>query len=107
MRIRLGRDRRLSVWERQNPEAVSVRLARSKPFEPVRRVLSMPGWMLLWVRYDWKDHSAPGPVVSQRASAFQEAADTLRKIDPVAWSGAADVCAELAFRAQAEAEVGL
>lgn len=50
---------RLSVWEKQNPEAVRVRLARSVPHEPVRRVLSAPGWMLLLVRYDWRDQSAP------------------------------------------------
>jgi len=47
---------RLSVWEKQDPDAVKVVLARSKPYEPVRRVLSMRGWMLLWVRYDWRDY---------------------------------------------------
>lgn len=57
MRISLGRDRRLSVWEKQNPEAVRVTLARSTPYEPVRRVLSSRGWMLLLIRYDWKDYS--------------------------------------------------
>lgn len=57
MRIPLWRDLRLSVWEKQNPDAVKVTLARSKPHEPVRRVLSSRGWMLLWVRYDWKDYS--------------------------------------------------
>jgi hypothetical protein len=55
MRIPLWKDLRLSVWEPQNPDAVKVTLARSKPYEPVRRVLSMRGWMLLFVRYDWKD----------------------------------------------------
>ncbi|MEW2266931.1 hypothetical protein [Streptomyces sp. NPDC047868] len=61
MRIPLWRDLRLTVWERQNPEAVKVTLARSKPYQPVRRVLSSRGWMLLWVRYDWKDYSPPEP----------------------------------------------
>ncbi|WP_159064579.1 hypothetical protein [Streptomyces olivochromogenes] len=36
-----------------------VTLARSTPYEPVRRVLSSRGWMLLLVRYDWKDRAAP------------------------------------------------
>jgi hypothetical protein len=66
MRIPLWKDLRLSVWERQNPNAVKVTLARSKPYEPVRRVLSMRGWMLLWVRYDWKDYSQPEPDDQQR-----------------------------------------
>ncbi|MCX4911863.1 hypothetical protein [Streptomyces sp. NBC_00878] len=61
MRIPVWPGVRLCVWERQNPEAVKVTLARSKPYEPVRRVLSMRGWMLLWVRYDWKDYSPPEP----------------------------------------------
>jgi hypothetical protein len=48
------------VWEEQNTEAVRVTLARSTPYEPVRRVLSSRGWMLLLVRYDWKDCSSEG-----------------------------------------------
>lgn len=59
MRIPIWPGVRLSVWEKQNPEAVQIRLARSAPYEPVRRVLSMRGWMLLMVRYDWRDHSLP------------------------------------------------
>lgn len=59
MRILIWPGVRLSVWEKQNPDAVKVTLARSTPKEPVRRVLSMRGWMLLWVRYDWKDYSPP------------------------------------------------
>jgi hypothetical protein len=67
MRIPIWPGVRLSVWEKQNPDAVKVTLARSKPYEPVRRVLSSRGWMLLWVRYDWKDTSLPadtGPGMS-------------------------------------------
>lgn len=59
MRIPLWPGVRLSVWEKQNPDAAKVTLAHSKPYEPVRRVLSMPGWMILLVRYNWKDHSQP------------------------------------------------
>lgn len=59
MRIPIWPGLRLTVWEKQNPEAVKIRLARSVPYEPVRRVLSMPGWMLLLVRYDHKDYSPP------------------------------------------------
>jgi len=59
MRIPIWKDLRLSVWERQNPDAVRIVLARSKPFEPVRRVLSSRRWMLLWVRYDWRDYGRP------------------------------------------------
>ncbi len=58
MRIPIWPGIRLSVWEKQNPEAVKVTLARSKPYEPVRRVLSMRGWMLLWVRYNWKEYNS-------------------------------------------------
>lgn len=59
MRVPLWPGVRLSVWEKQNPDAVKVTLARSKPYEPIRRVLSFRGWMLLWVRYDWRDNSHP------------------------------------------------
>ncbi len=59
MRVPIWPGVRLSVWERQNPDAVRVVLARSTPYEPVRRVLSARGWMVLWVRYDWRDHSLP------------------------------------------------
>lgn len=56
MRIPIWPGIRLSVWERQNPEAVTVALARGAARQPVRRVLSVRGWMLLSVRYDWKDN---------------------------------------------------
>lgn len=59
MRIPLWPGVRLSVWEKQNPKAVQVTLARGEPYDPVRRVLSVPGWMLLLIRYDWKDRSLP------------------------------------------------
>lgn len=59
MHIPLWPGVRLSVWEKQNPDAVRVTLARFTPYEPVWRVLSMRGWMLLLVRYDWKDTSRP------------------------------------------------
>lgn len=61
MRIPIWPEVRLSVWEKQNPEAVKVTLARSAPQQPVRRVLSVRGWMLLSVRYDWKGYSHPEP----------------------------------------------
>lgn len=69
MRIPMWPGVRLTVWERQNPEAVKVTLAFAKPY-PVRRVLSMRGWILLLVRYDWRtrgqsvsDDLAKSPVV--------------------------------------------
>ncbi|WP_435606622.1 hypothetical protein [Streptomyces ardesiacus] len=61
MRIPIWRNLRLSVWEPQNPDAVRVRLVRGEPKQPMRRVLSMRGWMLLLIRYDWQDHSQPPP----------------------------------------------
>jgi hypothetical protein len=61
MRIPIWPGVRLSVWERQNPEAVQVRLHwYHKPFT-VRRVLSKRGWMILLVRYDWRDRGRPEP----------------------------------------------
>lgn len=66
MRIPIWPGVRLSVWEKQDPQAVKVTLARSKPYAPVRRVLSAPGWMLLWVRYDWRDNSHPEDVAYLR-----------------------------------------
>lgn len=59
MRIPIWAGIRLSVWEKQNPEAVQIRLPYAQPQQPVRRVLSMRGWMLLLIRYDWRDSSAP------------------------------------------------
>lgn len=55
MRITLWPGVRLSVWERQNPDAVKVVTPFITPHEPIRRVLSKRGWMLLLVRYDWRD----------------------------------------------------
>lgn len=64
MRIPIWPGVRLSVWEPQNPDAVKVTMANYyKPF-PVRRVLSKRGWMLLLVRYDWRDggeYTKPDP----------------------------------------------
>lgn len=51
MRIPLWRDLRLSVWVKQNPQAVKVTMPNTVLRPPVRRVLSMRGWMLLLVRY--------------------------------------------------------
>ena len=55
MRIPLWPGVRLSVWEKQNPDAVKVVTPFVTPYEPIRRVLSKRGWMLLLVRYDWRD----------------------------------------------------
>lgn len=60
MRIPIWPGVRLSVWERQDPEAVSVRLAAYYKPPAVRRVASKRGWMLLLVRYDWRDPGHPG-----------------------------------------------
>lgn len=55
MRISIWPGVRLSVWEPQNPETVRVTLSlHYNPFS-VRRVLSKRGWMLLLVRYDWRE----------------------------------------------------
>lgn len=59
MRIPIWPGIRLSVWEKQNPEAVRVVTPFVTPYEPIRRVLSMRGWFGLLVRYDWKDRSRP------------------------------------------------
>jgi hypothetical protein len=42
------------VWEKQNPQAVQVTMPNTVMRQPVRRVLSKRGWMVLLVRYDWK-----------------------------------------------------
>lgn len=55
MRIPIWPGVRLSVWEKQNPDAVKVVIPFVTPYEPIRRVLSKRGWMLLLVRYDWRD----------------------------------------------------
>lgn len=54
MRIPIWPGVRLSVWEKQNPSAVRVVMPSTMLRPPVRRVLSMRGWMILLVRYDWK-----------------------------------------------------
>lgn len=54
MRIPIWPGVRLSVWEKQNPQAVEVVMPNTVLRPPVRRVLSMRGWMILLVRYDWK-----------------------------------------------------
>lgn len=55
MRIPIGPGVRLSLLEKQNPEAVQIKLATYyKPLK-VTRVASMRGWMLLFVRYDWRN----------------------------------------------------
>lgn len=55
MRIPIWPGIRLSVWEKQNPQAVKVVTPFITPYQPIRRVLSKRGWMLLLVRYDWRD----------------------------------------------------
>lgn len=86
MRIPLWPGLALSVWEKQNPEAVKVTLARGKPYDPMRRVLSMRGWMLLFIRYDWKDYShyvedpAKSPVVYQLTRELHRRATHLETI---------------------------
>jgi len=54
MRIPIWPGIRLSVWERQNPDAVKVVMPNTELRKPVRRVLSKRGWMILLVRYDWR-----------------------------------------------------
>lgn len=54
MRIPLWPGVRLSVWEKQNPQALQVSMPNTRMRGPVRRVLSKRGWALLLVRYDWK-----------------------------------------------------
>jgi hypothetical protein len=55
MRIPIWPGVRLSVWEKQNPEAVQVTMACYYNPLKVTRVASKRGWALLLVRYDWKD----------------------------------------------------
>lgn len=56
MRIPIWPGVRLSVWERQDPEALRVVMPLHHGPLSVRRVLSKRGWVLLRVRYDWCDH---------------------------------------------------
>ena len=55
MRVPIWPGVRLSVWEKQNPDAVKVTTPFATLHQPVRRVLSMRGWFLLLCRYDWRD----------------------------------------------------
>lgn len=55
MRVPIWPGVRLSVWEKQNPDAVKVVTPFVTPHQPIRRVLSKRGWFLLLVRYDWRD----------------------------------------------------
>jgi hypothetical protein len=55
MRIPIWPGVRLSLLEKQNPEAVQVKLACYYKPVKVTRVASMRGWMLLFVPYDWRD----------------------------------------------------
>lgn len=66
MRIPIWPGVRLSVWEEQNPEAVQITMALYyKPLR-VRRVLSMRGWALFGVRYDWRDRGRPAELREQQ-----------------------------------------
>lgn len=76
MRIPIWPGIRLSVWEKQNPDAVQVRLPYAQPRQPLRRVLSKRGWMLLLVRYDWRDHKP----VDTGPSSEQVVADLIREL---------------------------
>jgi hypothetical protein len=56
MRIPIWPGIRLSIWEKQNPDAMKVEIAcYYKPIK-VTRVASKRGWALLLVRYGWRDH---------------------------------------------------
>lgn len=79
MRIPIWPGVRLSVWEKQNPEAVQVRLPYAQPEQPVRRVLSVPGWMLLLVRYDRKDHSPPPAADPAKSHVVQQLTKELHR----------------------------
>jgi hypothetical protein len=65
MRIPIWPGIRLSVWEPQNPAAVNVTLAFKRQPPTVRRVLSMRGWMILLVRYDWRDTGQAAPTADE------------------------------------------
>jgi hypothetical protein len=73
VRIPLWPGLRLSVWERQNPDAVKVVMTFNSPRQPIRRVLSMRGWMILLVRYDWRRPHFPEPK-SIRRSEIEDSA---------------------------------
>jgi hypothetical protein len=53
MRIPVWPGTRISIWEKQDPDAVQVTMkVWVVKNVRVRRALSMPGWMILFVRYD-------------------------------------------------------
>lgn len=59
MRIPVWPGVRLSVWEKQDPGMVEIKLRDYRwPFS-VRRILSKRGWMLLLIRYDWQELIRP------------------------------------------------
>jgi hypothetical protein len=68
MRIPIWPGIRLSIWEPQNPDAVNVTLAFNRQSPTVRRVLSMRGWMILLVRYDWRDTGQYATADSEQAA---------------------------------------
>lgn len=55
MRIPLRPGVRLSLFARQNQDAVRIRMATY--YNPLRvlRLISKRGWMVLLIRYDWRD----------------------------------------------------
>ena len=59
MRIPLWPGIRLSLFVPQDPGAVQVRMAFHHNPLRVLRVASARGWMLLLVRYDWRDRGKP------------------------------------------------
>jgi hypothetical protein len=77
MRIPIWPGIRLSIWEPQNPAAVNVTLPFNRQPPTVRRVLSMRGWMILLVRYGWRDIGQPGPTVAEQR--ISDAVDVIRE----------------------------
>ncbi|MFB7858800.1 hypothetical protein [Rhodococcus qingshengii] len=59
MRITIWPGVKLSIWVKQNPEAVEVDIKTHKEKPHVRRVLSKRGWMILLVRYNWRNRWDP------------------------------------------------
>lgn len=55
MRVPIWPGVRLSVWEPQNPDAVEVTMACYYNPIKVTRALSLRGWALLLLRYNWRD----------------------------------------------------
>lgn len=77
MRIPIWPGIRLSIWEPQDPDAVKVTLAFIRKPPTVRRVLSMRGWMILLVRYDWRDTGSTAASGLGSSVAEQRIADAL------------------------------